>query len=223
MICAVGQHPDREVEASQVCAGCIHRIACDLRDVADLYVRISLRPAAGAAGPRVSGSREAPLPLHLDALDLTMPARAEGLTAAGREPDPGGVPLQVGYLSVASVLDLWVRDWRETRQRGEGLPAPTAVILADWLGKRLDWACAEHPAIAEFAGEIRQLRSTLHALTGDSPARPERLPAPCPGCDLLALIRDHAGVRCRACGEWWTEGQYHEWLGQLARSARMAA
>jgi hypothetical protein len=216
MICVYCQHPDREVETGQVCPGCAHRIACDLRDIADLYVQVSVYPGSGATGPRVSGSREAPLPLRVDALDLTMPAR--GGTVHDLHGD------QIGHVAVASVLDQWVEDWREHRDRGERRPEPpTVVVLVDWLGKRLGDACDDHPAIGEFAADVRRLCRVLRMVTGDGPARPERLPAPCPGCDLLALTRDHAGVRCRACGEDWTEGQYAEWVGRLVRDARMAA
>lgn len=264
MICVVDQH--REVESGQVCPGCAHRIACDLRDIADLYVELvtelpvnpnrpievtyteyeairakgkklqwrpvektltcGVDPLAEAAAshaqttssgtPRVSGSREAPLPLRVDVLDLTMPAR--GGTVHDLHGD------QIGHVAVASVLDQWVEDWREHRDRGERRPEPpTVVVLVDWLGKRLGDACDDHPAIDEFAADVRRLCRVLRMVTGDGPARPERLPAPCPGCDLLALTRDHAGVRCRACGEDWTEGQYAEWVGRLVRDARMAA
>jgi hypothetical protein len=216
MICVCCQNPDREVQTGQVCPRCAHRIACDLRDIADLYVRISLWPDTGATGPRVSGSREAPLPLRVDALDLTMPARG------GTVHDPHGD--QAGHVAVASVLDQWVEDWRQHRAAGERRPGPpTVVVLVDWLGIRLTDACHDHPAVDEFAADMRRLRRVLRVVVGDGPARPERLSAPCPGCDLLALTRDHDWVRCQGCGEWWTEEQYTEWVGRLARSARMAA
>lgn len=215
MICVVCQHPDRQVETGQVCPGCAHRTACDLRDIADLYAQISLEPSISAAGPRVSGSREAPLPLRVDALDLTMPARA------GTIHDEHGD--QCGHIAAASILDSWVDDWRSHRGKGEGRPLPTVVILADWLGVRLADACQDHPAIGAFADDMRRLRRALRAVIGDGPVRPERLPAPCPGCDLLALVRDHDGVRCRNCRGWWTFEQYTEWVGQLVRGAKAAA
>jgi hypothetical protein len=215
--CVCCQNPDRDVETGQVCPGCAHRIACDLRDIADLYAQVSVYPGSGNTGPRVSGSREAPLPLRVDALDLTMPAR--GGTVHDLHGD------QIGHIAVASILDQWVEDWRDHRGKGERRPEPpTVIVLTDWLGgERLDDACHDHPAIDEFAADMRRLRRTLRMVTGDGPVRPERLPVPCPGCDLLALTRDHDGVRCRACERWWSKGQYAEWVGALARSARMAA
>lgn len=213
MICVVDQH--REVEAGQVCPGCAHRIACDLHDIPDLYARISLLPSTGAAGPRVTGSREAPLPLRVDALDLTMPARA------GSVHDLHGD--QTGHIAVASILDSWVDDWRGQRGKGEGRPEPYVAVLAGWLGVRLAEACADHPAVDEFAADMRRLVRSIRAVIGDAPVRPERLTAPCPGCDLLALVRVDDSVRCRACPTWLTGEQYAEWVGALVRSARVAA
>lgn len=213
--CVVCQNPDRQVEHGQVCPGCAHRIACDLRDIADLYVRLSLLPAVNPGRVRVTGSREAPLPLAVDVLDLTMPAR--GGTIHDQHGD------QTGYIPVASELDQWVDDWREHLGRGERRPEPpTVVVLADWLGKRLD-DCLDHPAIDEFALDMRRLRQTLRRVSGDGPARPERLPAPCPRCDVIALVRDGDEVRCRMCPERMGEDEYATWVGRLAQSARMAA
>lgn len=216
MICVVCQDPERIPECGQVCEPCRLPLPALLRDIADLHAHLDLTPGSGSTGPRVSGSHEPPLPLRVDALDLTMPAR--GGTVHDLHGD------QIGHVAVASVLDQWVEDWREHRDRGERRPEPpTVVVLVDWLGKRLGEACDDHPAIGEFAADVRRLCRVLRMVTGDGPARPERLPAPCPGCDLLALTRDHAGVRCRACGEDWTEGQYAEWTRQLAGQMRRAA
>jgi hypothetical protein len=216
MICVVCANPDRDVETGQVCPGCAHRIACDLRDIADLYVHVSLWPGSGNAGPRVSGSREAPLPLRVDALDLTMPAR--GGTVHDMHGD------QTGHIAVASILDQWVEDWRDHRGKGERRPEPPSVIvLTDWLGKRLDDACHDHPAIDEFAADMRRLRRTLRMVTGDGPVRPERLTGPCPGCDQLTLVKDDGDIRCRACWVALSQDEYDQWVGALVRSARMAA
>jgi hypothetical protein len=214
-ICVVHQDPAPEVETGQVCTGCIRRIAADLADIPQLYAHITLTPARRAAGPRVTGSHDAPLPLNVDALDLTLPARAG--TIHDRYGD------QTGHQSVAAVLDDWVRDWRDQRGRGEGLPVSTVGVLVGWLTVRLDEACVDHPAIDEFAADMRRLRRTLRQVGGDGPERPERLPAPCPRCDLLALVREGGYVTCRNCPEWLDEDGYAEWTRQLAGRMRRAA
>jgi hypothetical protein len=59
------------------------------------------------SSPRVSGSREAPVPVNLDAIDLTLP------------PGPGVIHDpnhdQIGQISVAAIMDQWARDWDEMR------------------------------------------------------------------------------------------------------------
>ena len=51
------------------------------------------------SGPRVSGSREAPLPLRVDPLDLMMPARVAAVHDVLGD--------QIGQISVASALEIW--------------------------------------------------------------------------------------------------------------------
>lgn len=214
-ICVVHQAPAPEVETGQVCTGCTRRIAADLADIPTLYARITLTPAVNPGRVRVTGSHNAPLPLNVDALDLTLPAR--GGTVHDRYGD------QTGHIPAATILDQWVDDWRDQRARGEGRPDPVVWVLADWLLVRLDDACADHPAVDEFAADMRRLRRQLLVAAGDGPVRAERLPAPCLRCDLLTLVRDDGDVRCRNCGEWLSDERYAEWVGVLARDARMAA
>jgi hypothetical protein len=169
--------------------------------------------------PHVSGSHEPPLPVAIDALDLTLPARA------GTIRDPHGD--QTGQIPVAARLDDWVRDWRDTLDLREGLPVPTVPVLCGWLADRLDKACRRHPAVDEFAADMARLRATLRAVSGDAPARPQRLTVPCQDCNQLALVRVVARevrpVCCRACGRSWSEDEYAEWVGVLAHAVRVPA
>jgi hypothetical protein len=206
MICVVHQDPGQAVEQGQVCPGCTQRIRRHLADILDLYMRLDLRPGSSAGQPRVSGSREAPLPLRVDALDLTMPAR--GGTVHDQRGD------QIGHVPVASILDQWVDDWREHRARGERRPEPpTVAVLVGWLDVRLDDACQDHPAIDEFAAGMRQLRADLRREVGDVDPGPRRRAWPCPGCGQLALVADEDHVRCAVC----------EWAGRPVVDERIAA
>src|SRR5690349_5652729 len=156
-LCVVCQR--RQFDRAQVCQG--DRIWLDrtLLEIVELYALLPANLAPGRHhGQRVSGSREAPLPLRVDPLDLLMPARAATVHDTYRD--------QVGQVSIASVLDSWVRDWRDVRDRGEGLPTPTVVDLARWLGNRLEWAADLHPAVDEFAAELRKMRGGLAAVVG---------------------------------------------------------
>lgn len=205
----------RPYERAQVCEGDRAWLAILPGTVAELYALLpeALLPAA-SGGPKVSGSREAPLPLAVDALDLTLPARA------GTVHDPHGD--QVGHQPVATILDTWVRDW--AGMRGEGLPEPTVPTLTRWLAHRTEWACNSHIAVDEYADEMRALVRTLRIVTGTA-RYVDRLPAPCPDCDLLSLIRqdgaDH--VECTECRRLWTEDEYRRLAVVLAGEMRGAA
>ena len=208
MTCVVCQR--RTPERPMVCDGCRRRIDVDLSEIVDLY---ALLPTALEPGPstgqRVSGSREAPLPLRVDPLDLALPVRNPG-------PVRDDARLQTGHQPVAVRLWWIVDDWRSVRGQGERQPEPTVVTLTGWLRHRLDWACDHHPAIDEAAAELRTMTGELRAVLGRSELR-HRLPAPCPDCDMLTLYRDDGSdyVECGSCHRLWTEDEY-AWLVRTA-------
>jgi hypothetical protein len=51
--------------------------------------------------------------------------------------------------------------------------------LVGWLLVRLDWACDEHPAVDDFAAEVRDIAHQVHAAarTGSSGTKVGRCPA----------------------------------------------
>lgn len=200
----------RIYERAQACEGCRSRLRSLLVEIVELYADVRAQMVPGQSqGQRVSGSREAPLPLRVDPLDLTMPARAAAIHDALGD--------QIGQLSVATVLDSWVRDWRETRDMREALPDPTVPALGRWLTDRLDWACSDHPAVDEFAAEIRNLHRVVRTVVGVNDIRPEHLDVPCRRCDLLDLHRlpGQDRVECGSCGDLLTEEEYLRWCGLL--------
>lgn len=178
-------------------------------------------------GQRVSGSKDAPVPVPVDWLDLLLPAR----TAAIREPpcdcnEPRsdcrrGHPHldQIGQISVASRLESWIRDWCDARGRGEVGPIRVTVhAQAMWLLNRLEWACDEHLAIDDFAHETRELASVLRRTVGASEVKPEHLDVPCRRCDLLDLHRlpGEDRIECGSCGCLMTETEFGTWTRLLA-------
>jgi hypothetical protein len=219
--CVLCPGEPRPATTGHVCDPCRLPLPGILDDIATLHGQLDLRPATGSAGPRVSGSRDAPLPLNVDALDLGASARVNGV-----HDDHGD---QIGYPAVASLLDQWVRDWRDMRlaECRERLPGTSVPQLASWLRGRLDWACDHHPAIDEFVAEMRSLRMILRSACGLTEPRPERLVTPCSYCAQLTLVRVHGDhdrpIRCRACERRWTEEQYAEWAGELAYAVTVPA
>jgi hypothetical protein len=205
----------RDAERPMVCDGDRQWLDRTLVEIADLYPRLEDELMPGQSQTqRVSGSREAPLPLRVEPLDLTMPARAaEPSDEARRWPED-----QLGDLSVASRLDSWVSDWRGRIDGGNTRPAPTVVELVRWLRIWLERACDQHPAIDEFAAEIKDLRRSLRQVVGINEIRPEHLDVPCRRCDLLALSRSPGDdwVECGGCGDLLSDDEYRRWVGLLA-------
>jgi hypothetical protein len=193
-----------------VCSGCRERVKSELSEIPDAYALIpaSLEPGTGT-GVKVSGTRTAPIPVRLDALNLLVGATG---TVHG---DPSD---QHGPIPPLVVLDQWVADWIDVRQRSEHQPVPTISTLTGWLLARLDWALDEHPAVDDFA---REVRDTLRAIRGvTEPQRTGEYIGKCP-----AKLRDESRcqtrlyadpyldqIACPRCGVSWARRQ---WL-QLA-------
>jgi hypothetical protein len=196
---------------SLTCATCLSRLGFQLREIPGLHALLPSALSPGQTGTeRVSGSHEAPVPVDVDVVDLLGAARQPEPSQAGRQHPED----HIGHLSVASVLDQWVRDWRDIRARGEGIPAPTVTALAGWLHVRLDWACDHHLAIDEFDMEIRHLADAMRTALALR-RYVVRLQAPCPTCDTRALYREvdpQEGaaeyITCGGCGRLWRPEEY---------------
>ncbi|MDR3084299.1 MAG: hypothetical protein LBV60_25865 [Streptomyces sp.] len=185
------------------CRPCTARIDGNLRALAGadgLYARLAgaLAPGSSSGGPAVSGSRTAPLPVRLEPLSL-----------AAR----GGV---------VTILQTWLIAWHEdlaySYPRWEGGLQEQLDQVVNRLRLLLPWAAAEHPAVAEFAHEVRMLVAKCRSqVDGERP--PRRVPVQC-GCGhTLKVTLDTAGIRCPAC-----ETQYgHTEALQLPLAERRAA
>lgn len=202
----------RDPEVGQVCPGCRSRLANWLREIPNLYADLLARDdvlrSAGGFG-WVSGTHEAPVPIRVDAVDLTLPARGP-VSDADHD--------QIGHLSVAAVLDSWMRDWREHRDVGEGLPDPQVPVLCRWLGDRLDDACDSHPAVDEFAAELADLRRALYGVLGLFDVPDYKQGVPCRACDMLALVRRSGSdfIECEGCGLLLSPQEYADWTALQA-------
>jgi hypothetical protein len=221
--------PRHHYQRAHVCDHCRTWLAELLTDIATLYAQIpdALTHGTGSGGQRVSGSFEAPLPLRVDILDLTLPANqgARRLCARGYL---GLDDDQVGTLSASTILDTWARDWLTYDIPGH-LPRPTVPILVAWLRVRVEDACNVHPGIDEFAGEMRDLRDALRRATGGATIRPQRCDGvPCRRCDLLTLVRlaDGSGdIECAnpECRAIMRAGEYLTWCRLVSASIKEAA
>lgn len=126
---------------------------------------------------------------------------------------------QIGHVSVASVLNAWVRDFAETRR--EVGPEPTVPLLVRWLADRLDWAFEHHAAVDEFAGEVGDVWHALCSAAGLPRPREELcegIPCKSVDCDLKTLYRIPVSffqqkqyVECASCHRLYTPEEYEDW------------
>lgn len=172
--------------------------------VADLIPAASV--ASKVKAPRVSGSREQPAPLSLNAVDLTLPARY------GTVRDEFGD--QIGEHAVLTILDTWVREIRAHRHRGEGLPSLTVDRLAGWLTVRLDDICDDFEPVVDLAADVKHLRGALRAQLGlAGPDIDIKEGITCPKCDRQELYRRAGGkhVECGNCPVLLTLDEFERW------------
>lgn len=192
--CAVCDRAARE----RVHRGCRERIEADLRELPDLYRQLGPALIPGRrGGDGRSGTKAAPLPCSLDALDL------------------------LGRGGIEGVVGGWARDLCE-RERWDIPQFGTIAATVDWscgvLILNLGMICDEHPAVREMAHELRQIAGQARRLiTGEKPAR--RVPVTCTCGHVLRITIDTAGVRCPGCS---TQYGHSEAL-QLPLAERRAA
>lgn len=163
--------------------------------------------------PMVSGSHTAPVPVNIDLIDLTAPAR-HGSLAPIASPWPQD---QTGHLPIATELDFWVRYIAD--QCGERLPVPTVPVLAVWLHDWSGWAWDHYPALDEMVVTVDRIARTLWAMTNpDRAPRPEHRTADCPACGEATLLGDGERVWCTVedCGRVLTEDEYRTWAAAEA-------
>jgi hypothetical protein len=211
--CVICSSTDREpnwaVNGTQTCEGHHERLARALEVIPWQWSILSAAPKTGKGGARVSGSSEQSLGVSVPVLDLMGPANS------GTVHDVHGD--QVGMVSVASILDGWVADWVDTRGKGETRPVSTVGRLTDWLAKRLDWAVREHPALEDFAADIRRTVAALKAANGDLPQEDVHKDGiECARCDLMALYEVDDFIECDegngGCGKLLTPSEYAQWV-----------
>jgi hypothetical protein len=223
MICVacpqLHNHQPRHYDRAQVCERCRLHLADMLATIPDLYGALPEHLERGTGTwERVTGGDIAPrLPFVEDVWDLLLPVRPP---IAGRD--------QIGYLSVATVVTTWTRDWATYRDKRELGDVATVDAHVAWLSVRLEWACDHHPAVDEFATELRTLTAALRRYAGTQTPRPQPCSGvPCRRCDWLSLARlaDGSGdVECQnpACRTIYRADEYQRWTRLVAAAVKGA-
>ena len=156
-----------------------------------------LEPGARGAGPRVSGSKSAPIPARMGPLN---------------DSANGGL---------VNDIEEWVRDW-EARGYATCCDAVRPQYRMDQavatLRFNLDTAVRKHDAINAFAEEVREIRGTCESLiVGARPPKP--LAAIC-HCGTVIRFNLNTHIRyCKGCGTDYG----HSALIHMAREAQQTA
>ncbi|MEU5157326.1 hypothetical protein [Glycomyces sp. NPDC021274] len=194
------------------CEECRPQLRGLLKRIPGDYADLDATPPGGQR-EHVSGTVEAPLGVRLAVLNEIYTGPATTLTTFPTGPD------QEGVLSAPRILwfiaSAWLPAWQVSHPK-ERLPAPTVWHLADWLEKRLDWACNTLPALmADHAGYLSALAHRLDRLNNPTSGKPEpiNVKIPCPDCDCYGLAWFQGDVLCTVCGVRMEDHQYHRWVG----------
>jgi hypothetical protein len=123
-----------------------------------------------------------------------------------------------GWDAIA-VLEAWERIWREdyglvpygiASATRDPRPAPTLLGIVKFLTTHLERSCIEHPAVDEFAHEVRALYRRAQHAAGLSKRVAWRVTCPADvegeecGRQLMVSGEDFGGdVVCRGCGTTW--------------------
>jgi hypothetical protein len=197
--CSDGTETSHSRESPDACGGCLPRSAtvgllCEpcagrvtraLLDAPHLvaWLRENVAPGAASDAPRVAGTREAPAPLSLtavDDIDTIVTALVVAVMSFCKDTTLVG-PQLVGVRAV--VLD-------KTRARVIGIrsevaPEESTAQFAAWLIDHLEGVAAQPWAPAWATSVTHAVASASKRFPRADPAR--KLPIPCPSCDRLLL------------------------------------
>lgn len=209
----------RDPDYPPACGLCRRRLAARLWELRDLHALLGAALGLGqSGGERVSGSREVPVPLRLEPLDLAAPADQADRVLFARGA-LGIDPEQVGSLSVATILQTRCVEMAGLLE--VEAPSPDVPAMVSWLSRHLSWAWADYPDVADLAGEVTTLVYSLRTLLNVS-RKPIYLKDPCPACGRKALKRDPGGgekVECGHCRAVWDFDEFERLAVVLADDA----
>jgi hypothetical protein len=174
---------DRHVHSGQtLCGRHYATLAYAIADCLEAW-RWLADPTAGSGrptGPRVSGSREEPLPID--------PARTEQRALARSTVDSWARRIAAG----SGVLGPFART-----PSGDGPSEPVQTVCR-WLVLRLPWV-ARQPYAAAMLAELRDVAAGAWRIAPRRGRPMQRLPLPCPACGMLSLgyMQDTGLVECR--------------------------
>jgi hypothetical protein len=218
----VGPHkPPAEVEDWQppnatfgyLCGWCRGRLSTALVNLPAIaaWLQVNIEPGSNSSfDGRVSGSREQPIPLRQDVLDLIGPtsrkeiSRTMTLIGSHFRTWPAE---QSGEPSIYDLIKGWAKvvheeayaDWPDRN----GL-----VALCGWLHRQLDWITRQ-PWVDDMLTDLLTAQDSARRVVA-WPSEQRRLKSDCPSCDMRSLVFVRGiGVECDqslgGCGRTWDD------------------
>lgn len=206
-----------ETRTGYLCSTCRNRLSSLLIRIPSLSVWLydNIEPS-GAAGERVSGSREEPIPLRIDILDYIGPTAAKELSetmgTTYRELNSRGLPerVQIGEPSLLDVVGSWAMLVSE--ERNDDWPTKDDLSsLTSWLHSQLDWI-VQQSWVDDMLWNLGDVARKAERVAPRSPEI-RRIKKPCPSCDIKALVFTRGiGVKCEqklaGCGRSWIDDEF---------------
>lgn len=189
----------RHPTVPQVCDPCRTRLVDDLVGIPAAYLALAIHIMPGRlGGERFTNEYESRPPLNTAALSLLGPGSDTPLAR----------------------LDSWAQDW--SIMLSVRLPTPTMPETCRWLLTHLQWACNLHPAVDEFASDLRDIAGALRGFGGRD--RGEKV-GRCPQrvgdgrCDTPLYVDPYVDqIECSRCRMVWKRRQ-GEWMHLRAQQS----
>lgn len=199
-----------------------------------IVIEQHLVPGAGDGGPKVSGSREAPMPARANALNLRGPAAAapiskyaieEAAASLGQRPRTEHLADQIGQAPLLDALSTAVREIRPylgSRYRlNRGTIAEQVAAHSRWLDVQYP-RYRTHPEVLVLAELIRCAANAARSELGMFDAPIDHKPVPC-RCSLLTLVQQPGSddVECinPDCRAVYYPADYERWVKRWAEWA----
>jgi hypothetical protein len=224
-----GEHDGTPADHGYLCRSCTRRLEQRIAELPWVSGWLSQNLERGQLGSeRLSGSRDAPIPLSITVLALLgqghscdeecHTSRCFGDAGCPGHHDPDGVDNL--SLSIPGVIAGWVEIVLDQHpDRGLSGPEGTITACAAWLGVRLEWI-VEQEWVDDMCREIDELVSRANAAVPwlPPPNREDYRPTPCEKCDKRALVWRYPWMECDGnvggCNNLMSLKEYRDWTKQ---------
>lgn len=196
----LGRH-DEPVEAEQgwLCLKCYGRLRTQLVELPAIaaWLYVNQATTQRAAGDRVSGSSEDPIPLRVDVLDLIGPAARNAAHAARLSFENGTFDDQQGDPGIEPFL----RAWAERLHWDHEVPWPDDTTISGFVGyltADLRWI-SDQPWVDELWTELRELHQAASRVAPWREPTHREKGGVCEECEATGTLVTHPGDGVVVC------------------------